>query len=212
MGTDEFVAYSIASREFFESLDHYQLISNDFHNLVHEILPPDWQVRRTKAWFFCSPPVLLSRTQGWKIHLSATLADAPHVLAASVSVLVTQRVPFKFVVDPCILSRLNSKDWPRSGSGKFVTVYPKDDEQFLVLLDKLTLATTGFKGPCILSDRRYNDSSTVYYRYGSFAARYRLRVDGYRMPMLTAPDGSEIPEGRHPFGCHTSARAPRVWA
>src|SRR5205823_1485494 len=48
----------------------------------------------------------------------------------------------------------------------------------------------------ILSDHCYKESQVVYYRYGGMQPYEVLNVRGERVPMLVAPDGSEVPDQR----------------
>lgn len=53
-------------------------------------------------------------------------------------------------------------------SGKFITIYPRDEDHFVKLVARFHEATKEFKGPRVLSDRRYPRSSVLHYRYGTF--------------------------------------------
>src|SRR5205085_916795 len=81
-------------------------------------------------------------------------------------------------------------------SGKFITIYPPGNREFLELIEELHIATTGLVGPYILSDHRYKDSATVFYRYGGMRLYEVLNVNGEKTPMLVAPDGTEVPDQR----------------
>ncbi|GAB3839506.1 hypothetical protein GCM10029963_06840 [Micromonospora andamanensis] len=65
----------------------------------------------------------------------------------------------------------NSKYAARAASGKFVTVYPRDDAELELVCKELDELLTGEDGPYVLSDLRYA-AGPVYVRYGGFAARY----------------------------------------
>ena len=54
----------------------------------------------------------------------------------------------------------------------------------------------GEQGPYILTDRRFPAAGNVFYRYGSFAPRYRDEPDGTRTPTVRLPDGSVVPDPR----------------
>ncbi|GAA0497621.1 hypothetical protein GCM10008986_25780 [Salinibacillus aidingensis] len=63
---------------------------------------------------------------------------------------------------------MNSKNANRSSSGKFITIYLINDQNFLELLDLLVSETKEFeKGPYILNDKRWKNSN-IFYRYGAF--------------------------------------------
>ncbi len=86
---------------------------------------------------------------------------------------------------------------PRASSGKFVTIYPADDAQFSKLVEQLSTALVGRRGPYILSDLRIGDGP-VYVRYGAFHLRYRPGPDGVPVPVLRGPSGAFELDERQP--------------
>ncbi len=129
---------------------------------------------------------------------------------------VARRVPFKFVPGPHLLHLRNAKYAPRDGSGKFVTVYPADEEQLHRVLRELGALLEGFEGPYILTDLRW-DEGPLYVRYGAFARalrRGRARLAGAggagrRGAAGARPAGAVLPGAR----VGDAARVPRsrIW-
>ncbi|MEV0970067.1 class IV lanthionine synthetase LanL [Microtetraspora glauca] len=151
----------------------------------------DWQVELGDFWCYVQPPGGRSRVQGWKLHVSATPLSAPLVLARCADVLVRHRTPFKFARNLDKVHRLVSDRCDRGAGGKFITVYPNDDDDRLrALAEDLHRATEGLPGPGILSDRPYRPGSLVQYRFGVFGGVRMLGNDGSYEAMLVAPDGS----------------------
>ncbi|MEK6299419.1 MAG: class III lanthionine synthetase LanKC [Acidobacteriota bacterium] len=194
---------TIADPEFYESIDYYQPRSEEFLDLVTEMVPSDWQFMRVNGiWFGCLLPEGQGRPtppQGWKIHVSSSLAQSRDVLKAVVPVLTEHCVSFKFSLDLTILALMNNKRWSRQGSGKFITIYPVDETQFVFLVEELHKATRALEGPYILSDRRYKDSKVVFYRYGGIRPESVLNARGEKVPMLTSPSGERVPDIRRPY-------------
>jgi hypothetical protein len=189
--------YRLLHSDYNESFDQYQPHLADFHDSVSLQLPSGWQIRRRGIWFNCSSPQSTVPLQGWKIHVSATPASAREILDPVVAILIQHGdVDFKFALDLSTLFLLNSKNWSRGGSGKFITIYPKDLHVFLDLIEELHLATRELSGPYILSDHRYKDSRVIYYRYGGMRARDSLNIKGERCPILVCPDGREVHDRR----------------
>lgn len=155
-----------------------------------------WDVWLDGIWCSARPPAHRLREQGWKLHLSATRSSATTVLHRAVEVLARHGCAFKFASSIEQVSMLNSRHYPRGGAGKFVTVYPDDDQQFATLAAELDKATDGLAGPSILSDRPYRPGSLVHYRYGAFTGRVQLSNDGDYRTMLTRPDGSLVEDRR----------------
>ncbi len=189
--------FRLLDKDYHESLNAYVPRKADFYDQVCSKLPSGWQISRQGIWFHCGCPQNIVPQQGWKIHVSATPCNASEVLERVTSVLVQScDADFKFVLDMSLLFLVNSKNWSRGGSGKFLTIYPSDSNHFLDLIEKIHQATKGLQGPYILSDHRYTNSGVVYYRYGGMRRYDVLNVEGERVPMLVGPDGSEIPDER----------------
>ena len=137
------------------------------------------------------------REQGWKIHVSATAADAPEILRIVWHHLIPREIDFKVLRNPSILARRNGKYGDRSASGKFVTIYPFDDEQLELLVDELGPKLAGFDGPYILSDVRIR-SGPLYLRYGGFRALVETDSTGSDVHCIRDPSGKLIPDVRKP--------------
>ncbi|MFJ2056074.1 class III lanthionine synthetase LanKC [Streptomyces sp. NPDC087908] len=136
--------------------------------------------------------------QGWKIHVSARLDRAQHVLDTVAGICFSEGVPFKHLSARLFFLFLHHKHAPRSQAGKFCAVYPPDTEAARRLLERLREALDGEEGPYVLTDRRYRDSRTVHYRYGSFGARSALRADGTREALVRDGSGREVADLRLP--------------
>jgi serine/threonine protein kinase len=188
--------FTIANRVFYETLDHYAVNKQAFLEPVRLLLPADWKIDRNGMWFNVTPPAAALPVQGWKIHVSATQANAPELLQRIVPMLVGAQRAFKFALDPLVLSIINGKGWSVAGAGKFVTIYFDNEEQFVLLAEQLHHATVGLEGPFVLSDRRYKGSKIIHYRYGGISPMEVLTEKGERLLVLSSPDGRTIPDER----------------
>ncbi len=155
-----------------------------------------WAVWLDGIWCYARPPGQRVRAQGWKLHLAATRSSAVTVLHRAVEVIARHGCAFKFASSLEQVSLLNSRHYPRGGAGKFITVYPDDDQQFATLAAELDKATDGLAGPSILSDRPYRAGSLVHYRFGAFKGKLELSNDGDYRTMLVRPDGSLVEDRR----------------
>ncbi|MGI9002535.1 MAG: class IV lanthionine synthetase LanL [Pseudonocardia sp.] len=155
-----------------------------------------WEQATDGFWCSLTPSEGSSRTQGWKLHLSATLASAETVLARALPVLLTERSAFKFASTTARVAQLNSRSTPRGQSGKFLTVYPRSDADAVRLAEALHQATVGLAGPRILSDRPYAPDSLVHYRYGAFVEQRTLSNDGLYSWVILDPDGNPVEDSR----------------
>ncbi|MFG2143062.1 class IV lanthionine synthetase LanL [Streptomyces sp. NPDC048696] len=167
---------------------------------------PSWAMRDGETWCMVTPPGHRSRRQGWKLHVSATVASAHEVLERAAGVLVAHGCAFKFAVSPRVTADLNGVRAARAHSGKFITAYPADDRQLHLLAEELDRATDGLAGPAILSDRRYRPGSLVHCRYGCFSAPRELDDEGFYRGRLQAPDGTLVADERNPWF------SPPAWA
>ncbi|MCK1798038.1 class III lanthionine synthetase LanKC [Streptomyces sp. XM4193] len=139
--------------------------------------------------------------QGWKIHVSAEPGRVREVAAKVIDCLTARRVDFKIALDVNIYEILNSKAMARGGGGKLVTVYPRDDEEFRSCLADLAERLEGIEGPYVLSDLRYKDHRTLYFRYGQFLDTHEIDVLGRRVPHIQGPDGP-VQDIRRPGNAH----------
>lgn len=143
----------------------------------------------------CRPP-----RQGWKLHVSATPTSAPHVLQRVLPILLAAGVEFKLSKSIASLAVLNEGlPGQRSQVGKFITVYPVNDQQAVDLAQQLHQATIGLAGPAIPSDQALVPRSLVHYRYGGFAPHMSVSPVGVVIPLLQTPDGTTVPDKRDPW-------------
>ncbi len=184
-----------------ESAADRALLTDIVHAVIARSTPEaersDWSVEPGEFWCHVVPGGAVARAQGWKLHVPATPLSAPLVLARSAEVLVAHRAAFKFAGTPAKAAALVSGRFARGGGGKFLTVYPADDEQFRRLAEELHRATEGLPGPAVLSDRRYRPGSQVFYRYGVFKGVRELTPDGSFAARLTDPGGRPVADERN---------------
>ncbi|WP_437774746.1 class III lanthionine synthetase LanKC [Sorangium sp. So ce1097] len=197
---DRIVHFTIAHPERYASLDGYRSERAEFRELVKGLVPEGWTVGDGPGvWCEAHPPEARVPDGGFKIHLSTTHDRARDLLAAVVPVLVEEGASFKVLVDERLLDLGNSTFWGRSATGKFVTIYPDGVDQLRRLMERVHDVTKGFRGPYILSDKRYGDSKVLFYRHGAFRRAQQVNVFGERVPMLRTADGRMIPDQRLPY-------------
>ncbi|OON76205.1 class IV lanthionine synthetase LanL [Streptomyces tsukubensis] len=155
-----------------------------------------WSAQTDEMWCRVGSRLGARREQGWKLHVSATVASAPEVLTRALDVLLRADSAFKFARSLDQVSALNTRGTPRGSSGKFLTVYPRSDSEATRLAQELHRATEGLTGPRILSDQFYAPHSLVHYRYGSFVGRRRLSEDGLLVWFIEDPDGNPVEDKR----------------
>lgn len=194
------VSFTLMHPERYESLDRYRSEKSGFKDLVKTLLPEGWTVGESPGiWCEIRPRELRVPDSGFKIHLSITHDNAKELLATIVPILVEEGVTFKHLVDEQTLDLGNSTFWGRGACGKFITIYPFDREHLERLMPRLHEATKHFRGPYILSDKRYKDSKVLFYRYGAFRKAPRISVFGEPLALLRTADGRMLPDMRLPY-------------
>ncbi len=189
-GTDWSLAM-IASPRFHERV----FLVDDVHE---RFLPPvqaaDARVTQRNIWTVVAFGEELPE-QGWKIHVSTTPALARATLAVAAALCADRKVDFKYLRSKILLDAMNGKYAPRASSGKFMTVYPRDDDESVYLLDALARELKGFPGPYVLNDLSWSDDSPVFTRYGAYR---ELMMPGAETPVPAIRDdrGRLVPDPR----------------
>ena len=95
-----------------------------------------------------------------------------------------------------ILIRLNNGNGGLSQIGKFITIYPFDEDHTIKLADSLDRLTKDLSGPLIPYERCIRPSSCIYYRYGSFTNLSLQTNIGATVPAIRDPEGRYHPDKR----------------
>ncbi|MGW6929896.1 class III lanthionine synthetase LanKC [Lentzea sp. NPDC054927] len=180
---------------FFDPLEvHYEPRSDHFLASLDEQKRARFE-RRGIWWMHRHNPELPA--QGWKIHVSANARNLNEVASTAIEYLTAHEMDFKIALDLNIFEMLNTKTMSRGSSGKLVTVYPRDDDEFRTCLADLGELLAGAEGAYVLSDQRYRDHKSLYFRYGQFLDTHSVNALGRPVPQITGPDGP-INDDRRP--------------
>lgn len=196
-GRGMYFQHMIVKSRFFESVDSY-VHQRDWEQLAARKLGPRWSLRRWSFWLQATPDDANTPLQGFKLHISPDLSRLNEQVTTVFDVLSTHRAMFKFVADRHLLEVTNSKNFARTASAKFFTVYPRDHAQFMTLTSALRDALQEYDGPYILTDRRVPGSRVVFYRYGGLANVKSNGADGALIYMISTPDGILVEDKREP--------------
>ncbi|MEU8859615.1 class III lanthionine synthetase LanKC [Streptomyces umbrinus] len=202
---ERYEVYALADRFFYETPDRLTGEGRGEapgYETARRAVPEGWRAARMGDWLTMTPVDGEGRprsgpVQGWKIHASATRENAERIAAAVWDYCVPRLIPFKFVPGPHLLHLRNVKYAARDTSGKFVTVYPADEDQLHVVLEELGALLKGLEGPYILTDLRWNDGP-LYVRYGAFARSFVVDERGRLVPAVTDGEGRLVPDRRAP--------------
>jgi hypothetical protein len=187
------LSFTLADPDYYEPLHRYQDRSRPFRPAG---MPAGWRESRQQVWTVWAPPEPDLPEQGWKIHVSAVLDRAPRVLDRVAAVAVAEEVSFKHLATDFTFRYTHHKHGERGQAGKFCALYPPDLPAARRLLDRLAAELRDEPGPYILTDRRYQDSAPVYYRYGGFRPIWRVLPDGTRQPLLRDGSGTLVVDRR----------------
>ncbi|MEV6569495.1 class III lanthionine synthetase LanKC [Streptomyces sp. NPDC051577] len=189
-----YAAFCDADRWFYDA--PYRRADENYGAALAPV-PTGWRSHRTGDWYALRPLGVELPAQGWKIHVSACLDNAESILERVEAYCVPRRIAFKFVPSRHLLHIRNAKYADRAASGKFITVYPADEEQCRRIAEDLDTLLAGEPGPYILSDLRWG-AGPVHLRYGSFTLRHCYDARGELVPAIEAPDGRLVPDPRGP--------------
>src|SRR5579859_3212837 len=151
------------------------------------------------AWLYFSRKGAQIPRQGWKLHISAGIVSAREVLRRILPLLLTDAAYSKVTASLSPLGSLNQGENGISQIGKFITVYPRDEQEAVRLAVQLDQITEELNGPTIPSDRVLHPTSLVYYRYGSFASDLLVQSPlGLLAPAITTPENKLVADRRLP--------------
>ncbi|MFI1509460.1 class III lanthionine synthetase LanKC [Streptomyces sp. NPDC020597] len=186
-------AYSYADKTFYDSPVRWAT-SEEFA-AVGEPLPAGWLGSAREVWVGRTPAAVELPDQGWKIHVSACLDNAEHILSVVSSYCLQHNVAYKFLRSPALVQTQNAKYASRGSSGKFMTLYPVDEPELERCLTDLDEALAGLRGPYILSDLRWRNGP-LYLRYGGFTEQFCRSDSGELVLALREPSGRLRPDVR----------------
>ncbi|MCO5991918.1 class III lanthionine synthetase LanKC [Actinoallomurus rhizosphaericola] len=190
----QYELYCQKDRLFYDVLDGQE---RPAFTIADEALPEGWQRVRRNEWLIYVPPAQDIPQQGWKIHVSACHDNAEGVLTRVRDYCVPRAISFKHLRSSDVLFMRNAKYAPRGGSGKLVTIYPRDEAELERILDDLGEILAGEPGPYILTDLRIGDGP-LYVRYGGFMERHCKDEDGRLVSAIEDGNGRLVPDRRDP--------------
>ena len=150
-----------------------------------------FQVDKNEMWAYPSKyKSYILPDFGFKIHISATIKNAYYILKSIKELLDNRELLYKVVASKEKLNLLNLGTYGYSQIGKFLTIYPSDEDMLTEIIELLYQATLGFQSVEIPSDYRYKNSNVVFYRYGE------MRIHDKKNPderIREIPHGIKVP-------------------
>jgi hypothetical protein len=188
--------YCLADPLFFDIIDRLDDIRSRFA-VFHHPAPANWFRSERSIWVELRPLLVELPAQGWKVHVSGTPGNAESILDIVWDFCVENAIAFKFIRSAELLSACNSKYASRASSGKMAALYPANEAQLETILTGLERLLSGYEGPYILSDLRWN-SGPLHLRFGAFVERYCVSEGGELIPAIEDPGGTLVPDIRKP--------------
>lgn len=171
-------------------------ITNNY--IIPDINSKQWYRYTDRYWSYVINKEIDFPDQGWKIHITADIYDAQSVLYDVSKYLISKNTSFKFVPNESSLLEKNSKYASREASGKFITIYPRDNDDFFKLLGILKDIVSFYSpGPYILNDCQWQKSN-VFFRYGGLK-RIERYINGEKKLVIKDPEGKYIEDKRVPY-------------
>jgi len=193
--SDEYEAFCMADAAFYDAPANAS--ATEPYRLATQPAPSGWRREENNHWVNYAPTGNDIPAQGWKVHVSGCTGNAERIIDAVWTYCVPRDLPFKFLRSPRVLLARNAKYAGRGGSGKLVTIYPRDEAELELACKDLDQALAGEPGPYILSDLRWG-AGPVHVRYGGFVPRRCRNARGEEVLAIEDPSGTLVPDERGP--------------
>lgn len=136
-------------------------------------------------------------SQGWKLHVAATILDACDVLQKIGPMLDSHDVQYKAPNSLDELLKINSGlHYGYSQVGKFITIYPRDNALAVRLAEILDDLTKDFAKISVPFDDQYSPGSAIFYRYGSFVRVEGCNADDTTFLAIRDAEGNKVADDR----------------
>ena len=169
-----------------------QRLEQSWQRLCANYLP---LAQKDSIWRYHQTPDPDQPTSGWKLHVSATILNAPAILKRVAPLLADANVQFKAARSLVEVSKLNSGlHYSYSQIGKIITVYPRNESEAVSLARRLHKVTYRYGGPSVPFDFRFRGN--IYYRFGAFRPFEIAPHTGARTLAIESPDGELVPDSR----------------
>lgn len=172
--------------------------ANSFYRRWHRLCEHYLTIKTEDSiWRYSRNSKTSEPSQGWKLHISATILEACDLFEKVAPFLVSQDVQFKAPKSLDELSKINcGLQYGYAQVGKFITVYSVSEKQAVKLARRLHELTSDFFSISVPFDEQYLPGSSVFYRYGAFAPIEMTDENGRTLPALKNPTGNLVHDDR----------------
>lgn len=168
---------------------------------IYSIIPKEWEIVEEVPWLITKPNNgECFPEQGWKGHISATIADSIKIIEIALPILIKYQCSFKILKNLKLLSVVNDINYPVAAANKFITFYPTNENIFIKCIYELYDKLKQFKGPRIHTDFQCGRNGVVHFRYGAFTKKTKFDPKKNKIINCIKNDKGELVEDeRNPW-------------
>ena len=137
----------------------------------------------------------------WKIHLTVHPSELDKMFHVAMVCLLPSKATFKLPASFDSYLSMNDAGMHAAQLGKIVTIYPRDEQQLIELIDVIDKEWRLSKGPRIASDLYADPESVCSIRYGEVGKAEPIKDEvGRAVAHVKTPEGKLVPDRRSEFG------------
>lgn len=186
--------FAISEKSRLEADARARLFCRRWHLLCETYLPVKFE---DSIWRFSRESRQTEPSQGWKLHVSATVVEACDLFEKVAPFLIFKDAQFKA---PKSLEELHSINcglqYGYEQVGKFITIYPRTEKQAVEIAGELHELTGQFISIPVPFDEQYAPDSSVFYRYGAFTPLEMTDKNGKKLQAIKNSVNALVPDDR----------------
>ncbi|MGE1164482.1 hypothetical protein ACQJ0Y_14535 [Peribacillus simplex] len=162
-------------------------------------IPDFYEVIFKKHWVVFNNTQVPIPDQGWKIHLSYNVYESIEFLTNVSDVLFKLNLSWKIPKQAALLKGILLGYINDTLTGKFITIYPEDEEKFIISLSILDETIKNISQvPPVITDKKYKNSNCIFYRYGAFKNKVIYDEYGNKQSAIIDDRGKLVIDYRKP--------------
>lgn len=139
-----------------------------FEKLNFNAKSNNFSVTEDEEWLFFYKETNDLPTQGWKIHMNSIIPHIDELISAVSNYCFSQELNWKILRSRKKLERAVYGGVSYPQTGKQITIYMKNDNELRLHIQRLNNLSKQFSGVVIPFDKKFDDNSCLYYRFGCF--------------------------------------------
>lgn len=170
------------------------MTENDYQSIINRMLlstTSKMTLRKSDEWIFFSSKKMDLPSQGWKIHLTATLNEFDKLCNEVLIELINLKVSFKIPSHASHFLKIQAGEYGDTQIGKIVTIYPCNTNYASYLLKILNEKWQDSVAPRVPEEPSTRPNGPVSCRFGDFQGLYKLSSRGVPRRIVYLKDGTE---------------------